>query len=201
MFGAALYGCHATFKAPGVFKALKISMTTKNFLKEVIERQQSWTQKRIDSGKQQQPCVQLVSSMMGQYQKIVNLASIDQVSYDFLMKCNAKLKQELIVQQGQIYLSDPDQIWFDWFAIIQAAVAQLHIYSRSNDLQWLQQQLQTFDQIIRSHSWDNALLQKIVMRIFELSNEIMRLFDGTFVDDFDLLVLNNLIVMFMVLRC
>ncbi len=198
---SAIWGSYGTFKPAAANTGLKISISSKNFLRTVLEKQEAFVRKRVQLGQQDRSCVTFIKEINQIYQTILNAKQIDELQRNAIMHGIDAVKNKLMQQSDTFYVSQPEEDWFEWLVVVTSAASQVHVYSRNNDLLWMQEQLRQIEQITHAHNWDNVLLQKIIMRVFELCYEIIRLYDGTFVDDFDLLVLSNVIVVIMALRC
>lgn len=181
-------------------KTFKISHMTQSFEQEVIHFQQNFLKQRQECFQDEPACIRVVQLMMQLNQQIVQSQEISKKIQSDLFSIINMSKKTLFEQQPALICDLRDQAFIAWWNFLERSLDHVQVQGYRQDFEWLCTQI---GQLMYGYRLNvNAQeLKTITIRSVTMCQELMQKFNGLLVNDYDLLVLANVAVALLAMRC
>ncbi len=200
MFCTGLESSQGNFDKKSFESPLKISLKTKDFLKQMIDLQQNFLIQRQACQLSDVACVQVVQSMMQLNQQVFDAQEISKKMQADLFAIVHVARQTLFDQVAPEFCNVRDQALKNWWYFLEKSLDGVQVQGYQQDFLWLCEQAGQLMYAYRLHL-DTKQLKTIAIRSVTMCQELMQKFNGLLVNDYDLLVLANFVVVLLAVQC
>ena len=200
MFCMMLQSSQGTFYKNIFEKPFKISHMTKNFLQQSITFQQDFLKQREICQLPDASCVRVVHSMKQLNQQILFSQEISKKAQSDLFSIVNLARQTLFEQQVATFCDLKDQVFKSWWNFLEKSLDAVQVRGYEQDFVWLCAQIAQLMYSYRLNVDATQLKTKMISSV-TICQDLMHKFNGLLVNDYDLLVLGNVAVALLAMRC
>ncbi len=179
-------------------KTLKISVKTHTFLKNIQSMQYEFLFQSEKCQNVDQPCRKICEEMMNLNREFCEQAEINQSHVKRLFDLIGRIDILLVVSDCSVDYSCKIKALQQLWQYLKVSLKSLTMMGYESDRVWLEGQITHIDHSMQNQSCINKL---ILTRLVKVCMNIIHQFDGVMVTEFDFLVLANLMLAFVLLRC
>lgn len=199
-FFLTLQAFQGTFKKTLVEKPLKISIQTRQFLKQSLQLQRSLVPLLVVSSVTQQVPLESIRSMIHLSDLIVNSCQITPLNLQNLLEIIDQAKHIVFQHSPEGQTKIQNSRLQAWLSYVLENLKSIQAEGCEYDVVDLRKQIVTLQQMMKNNAlFDRVAMHSLIVRSVGLCSEIMQRFDGFFVTDYDLLVLSHLALALVVL--
>lgn len=189
-----------TFQKNSFEKPFKISLMSKDFLQKSVQFQQDFLAQREVCQLHDASCVQVVQSMLQLNQQILQTQEISsKVQSDLFSMVNIA-RQTLFEQEAPTFCDLRDQAFKSWWFFLERSLDHVQVQGYHQDFVWLCTQVAQLVYAFQLNV-DTDQFKKTTIHCVTMCQDLMHKFNGLFVNDYDLLVLGNLAIVLLAMRC
>lgn len=181
-------------------KPFKISLMSKDFLQKSVQFQQDFLAQRQACQLPDAPCVQVIQSMLQLNQQVLQTQEISSKVQSDLFSMVNLARQTLFEQQAPTFCDLRDQAFKSWWNFLERSLDHVQVQGYQQDFAWLCTQVAQLIYAFQLNI-DSDQLKKTTIHCVTLCQDLMHKFNGLFINDYDLLVLGNVAVVLLAMRC
>ncbi|MBP6892181.1 hypothetical protein KBB68_01230 [Candidatus Babeliales bacterium] len=200
-FYASLHASQGNFTVLSHKPSLKISVRSKFFLKDLVLLQQNYLNQYQHCISEKMPqCLQIVQLMLELNQEILQSQEISSSVQSRLFSIVNLARQTLFEQQAPTFCDLRDQVFKLWWNFLERSLDHVQVQGYQQDFVWLCSQV---GQLAYAYKFSTDINQfkKTTIHCVTMCQDLMHKFNGLFVNDYDLLVLGNVAVVLLAMRC
>jgi hypothetical protein len=179
---------------------LKISVQSRDFIKTMLALHHAFIVAHQSAQGDDKPCVALLKKQQALLADIVQKYHITPAHLKTFQEQGSVVKKILLDQSGTVVLHAYDQVWYELWHAVYTAVLATRLYNHEHEARWLKNQLQHFHNVMTKDMHDSSL-PITTMRIVESCCQLLHDVDGVNVTEYDVLVLSELMLVLMALKC
>ncbi len=198
--------CDVLQAAQGAFqknifeKPFKISLLSKNFLQNIVKFQQDFLTQRQACQLPDAQCVRVVQSMLQWNLELLQTQEISKKLQSDLFSMVHLVRQTLFEQESVMFCDLKDQAFKSWWNFLERSLDHVQVQGHKSDFVWLCTQAA---QLIYAYqlNLDVSLLKIKTIQVVTACQDLMSKFNGLLINDYDLLVLGNVAVALVAMKC
>lgn len=200
IFCSIAQASQGTFQKNSFEKPFKISTLSKKFLQQAVQFQQDFLAQRQACQLPDAACVAVVQSMLQLNQNILQSQEISKAVQNDLFSIVNLARQTLFEQIEPAFCDMRDQAFKAWWNFLEQSLDRVQVQGYQQDFIWLCGQVAQLIYAYRLNLDAEQLKIKTISSV-SLCQDLMHKFNGLLVNDYDFLVLGNVAVALLAMRC